>query len=85
MFVISLCDGMFPLSRSLDNLEGEEEERRLFYVAVTRAKDELFLTYPLFRATGGDAGGFQRPSRFVGEIPKTHYQELSLRHHGADW
>lgn len=85
VFVISLCDGMFPLSRSLDNLEGEEEERRLFYVAVTRAKDELFLTYPLFRATGGDAGGFQRPSRFVGEIPKTHYQELSLRHRGADW
>ena len=85
VFVISLCDGMFPLSRSLDNLEGEEEERRLFYVAVTRAKDELFLTYPLFRATGGDTGGFQRPSRFVGEIPKTHYQELALRHRGADW
>ena len=85
VFVISLCDGMFPLSRSLDNLEGEEEERRLFYVAVTRAKDELFLTYPLYRATGGDAGGFQRPSRFVGEIPKTHYQELALRYQGADW
>ena len=85
VFVISLCDGMFPLSRSLDNLEGEEEERRLFYVAVTRAKDELFLTYPLYRATGGDTGGFQRPSRFVGEIPKTHYQELALRYQGAEW
>jgi len=85
VFVISLCDGMFPLSRSLDNLEGEEEERRLFYVAVTRAKDELFLTYPLYRATGGDVGGFQRPSRFVAEIPKTHYQELALRYQGADW
>ena len=64
VFVIGLCDGMFPLARSLDNLEGEEEERRLFYVAVTRAKDELYLTYPLFRMTGGDTGGFQRPSRF---------------------
>jgi len=85
VFVTGLCDGMFPLSRSLDNLEGEEEERRLFYVAVTRAKDELFLTYPLFRATGGDTGGFQRPSRFVGEIPKTHYQELALRHQSAGW
>ena len=85
VFVVGLCDGMFPLARSLDNLEGEEEERRLFYVAVTRAKDELYLTYPLFRVTGGDTGGFQRPSRFVAELPKTHYQEFSLRHQGGNW
>jgi DNA helicase-2/ATP-dependent DNA helicase PcrA len=85
VFVIGLCDGMFPLARSLDNLEGEEEERRLFYVAVTRAKDELYLTYPLFRMTGGDTGGFQRPSRFIAELPKTHYQEFSLRNQGGHW
>ena len=85
VFVIGLCDGMFPLARSLDNLEGEEEERRLFYVAVTRAKDELYLTYPLFRMTGGDTGGFQRPSRFLAELPKTHYQEFSIRHQGGHW
>ncbi|MEI6085421.1 MAG: ATP-dependent helicase [Verrucomicrobiota bacterium] len=85
VFVIGLCDGMFPLSRSLDNLEGEEEERRLFYVAVTRAKDELFLTFPLYRPSSGDSGGFQRPSRFVAEIPKEHYQELVLRHQGPSW
>jgi len=85
VFVIGLCDGMFPLSRSLDNLEGEEEERRLFYVAVTRAKDELFLTYPLFRAIGGDAGGFQRASRFLAEIPKSHYQELFVRNENGHW
>jgi DNA helicase-2/ATP-dependent DNA helicase PcrA len=85
VFVIGLCDGMFPLSRSLDNLEGEEEERRLFYVAVTRAKDELFLTYPLFRMMGGDSGGFQRQSRFLAELPKSHYQELSLRHQTGHW
>jgi ATP-dependent DNA helicase UvrD/PcrA len=85
VFVIGLCDGMFPLSRSLDNLEGEEEERRLFYVAVTRAKDELYLAYPLFRVTGGDSGGFQRPSRFLAELPKTHYQELSVRHRTGHW
>ena len=85
VFVIGLCDGMFPLARSLDNLEGEEEERRLFYVAVTRAKDELYLTYPVFRMTGGDSGGFQRPSRFVAELPKMHYQEFSLRHQGGHW
>jgi len=85
VFVIGLCDGMFPLSRSLDNLGGEEEERRLFYVAVTRAKDELYLTYPLFRLTGGDTGGFQRASRFLAEVPKAHYQEFSLRHQGGQW
>ncbi len=85
VFVIGLCDGMFPLARSLDNLEGEEEERRLFYVAVTRAKDELYLTYPVFRMTGGDAGGFQRPSRFLAELPKTHYQEFSIRHQAGHW
>jgi DNA helicase II / ATP-dependent DNA helicase PcrA len=85
VFVVGLCDGMFPLARSLDNLEGLEEERRLFYVAVTRAKDELYLTFPLFRMTGGDTGGFQRPSRFVAELPKTHYQEFSIRHQHGEW
>jgi DNA helicase-2/ATP-dependent DNA helicase PcrA len=85
VFVIGLCDGMFPLGRSLDNLEGEEEERRLFYVAVTRAKDELYLAYPLFRMTGGDTGGFQRPSRFLAELPKSNYQEFSLRHEAGHW
>ena len=85
VFVIGLCDGMFPLARSLDNLEGEEEERRLFYVALTRAKDELYLTYPLFRMTSGDSGGFQRASRFLAELPKSHYQELSLRQRTGGW
>ncbi len=85
VFVIGLCDGMFPLARSLDNLEGEEEERRLFYVAVTRAKDELYLTYPVFRMTASDTGGFQRPSRFLAELPKTHYQAFSIRHQAGHW
>jgi len=85
VFVIGLCDGMFPLGRTLDNREGEEEERRLFYVAVTRAKDELYLTYPLYRQLGGEAGGFQRPSRFLAEVPKTHYQELRLRNEADSW
>ena len=85
VFVIGLCDGMFPLARSLDNLEGEEEERRLFYVAVTRAKDELYLAYPVFRLTAGDTGGFQRPSRFLAELPKTHYQEFAIRHQAGNW
>src|SRR2546421_9983258 len=46
VFVIWLADGMFPSSRSLDTRDALEEERRLFYVAITRARDELYLTYP---------------------------------------
>src|SRR5439155_1335481 len=49
VFVIWLTDGMFPSSRSIDTCEALEEERRLFYVAITRAKDELYLTYPHMR------------------------------------
>src|SRR5207244_3605613 len=49
VFIIMLCEGLFPSARSLDNVEDEEEERRLFYVAITRAKNELYLSYPLVR------------------------------------
>src|SRR5712664_633520 len=69
VFVIWLTDGMFPSSRSLDTREALEEERRLFYVAITRAKDELYLAYPHMRLTGGYGDVFQRPSRFLKEIP----------------
>ena len=69
VFVIWLTDGMFPSSRSLDTRDALEEERRLFYVAITRAKDELYLTYPHLRLSGGYGDVFQRPSRFLPEIP----------------
>ena len=69
VFVIWLTDGMFPSSRSLDTRDALEEERRLFYVAITRARDELYLTYPHMRLSGGYGDVFQRPSRFLQEIP----------------
>ena len=69
IFVIWLTDGMFPSSRSLDTRDALEEERRLFYVAITRARDELYLTYPHMRLSGGYGDVFQRPSRFLQEIP----------------
>jgi DNA helicase-2/ATP-dependent DNA helicase PcrA len=69
VFVIWLTDGMFPSSRSMDDPKDLEEERRLFYVAITRAKNELYLTYPHMRLTGGYGDVFQRPSRFLKEIP----------------
>ena len=66
VFIIMLCDGMFPSARSLDTSDGEEEERRLFYVAITRARNELYLTYPLIRMMPGSSGDAmqQLPSRF---------------------
>ena len=70
VFVIWMTEGMFPSSRSLDKLENIEEERRLFYVAVTRAKDELYLTYPGMRLNAGYGEMWQRPSRFLTEIPE---------------
>ena len=60
---------MFPSSRSLQKLEAIEEERRLFYVAVTRAKDELYLTFPSRWSNGPDGQQFQRASRFLKEVP----------------
>jgi len=80
VFIIMLCDGLFPSSRSLENLEGEEEERRLFYVAITRARNELYLSYPIIRMMPGGSGDvFQQPSRFLKDIPKELIEEWNLR------
>ena len=82
VFVIMLCDGLFPSARSLEADAGEEEERRLLYVAITRARNELYLAYPLIRATPGGAGDIlQRPSRFLDEIPKELIEEWNLRNY----
>lgn len=69
VFVPGLEDGLFPSGRSLDERNGLEEERRLLYVAITRAKKELILTYAKTRFVFGD---YQQtmPSRFIEELPK---------------
>ena len=80
VFVIMLCDGLFPSARSISSIDGEEEERRLFYVAITRARNELYLSRPLIRVTaarGGDA--MQLPSRFLAEIPAALIDDWNLR------
>jgi DNA helicase-2/ATP-dependent DNA helicase PcrA len=81
VFVIMLCDGLFPSARSTESNDGEEEERRLFYVSITRAKNELYLTYPLIRGGFGASGVdiYQSPSRFLSEIPKDLLNEWNLR------
>jgi DNA helicase-2/ATP-dependent DNA helicase PcrA len=79
VFVIWLTDGMFPSSRSLDTRDALEEERRLFYVAITRARDELYLTYPHMRLSGGYGDVFQRPSRFLQEIPDDLLEDWQVK------
>ncbi len=79
VFVIWLTDGMFPSARSLETRDAIEEERRLFYVAITRARDELYLTYPLMRMNAGYGDMFQRPSRFLNEIPAGLLDDWQIR------
>ena len=80
VFVVMLCDGMFPSNRSLDSLDGEEEERRLFYVAITRAQDELYFSYPMIRTVAGGSSDdmIQQPSRFLNELPGDLVDEWKL-------
>jgi len=69
VFVIWVVDGRFPSYHNLHDGEELEEERRLLYVAVTRAKEHLYLTYPIDiydRASGMVLG---QPSRFVEGVP----------------
>lgn len=71
VFLIHLCEGQLPSYRSFEDQDAIEEERRLFYVATTRAKKNLFLLRPQMisqRASYGDGGGpYTRVSRFLGE------------------
>ncbi len=80
VFIIMLCDGSFPAARAIENPEGEEEERRLFYVAITRARDELYLTYPMIRVTRGSwTQQDQQPSRFLNELPEELLERWQIR------
>jgi ATP-dependent DNA helicase UvrD/PcrA len=68
VFLTGLEEGVFPHGRALDDEEGVEEERRLAYVGLTRAKVRLFLSYAAERRLGGYAGQ-REPSRFLLEMP----------------
>jgi DNA helicase II / ATP-dependent DNA helicase PcrA len=68
VFLIWAADGKFPSARSLRSAEALEEERRLFYVAGTRAKDELHICYPLMERDYARLSVVQRPSRFISEV-----------------
>ena len=80
VFVVWLADGMFPNGRVLESGDEAsfEEERRLFYVAVTRAKDQLYLTYPMTNPRSYTGDYMMKPSRFLDAIPKEMVEQWKV-------
>jgi DNA helicase-2/ATP-dependent DNA helicase PcrA len=69
VFLTGMEDGVFPHSRTLDNKDEIEEERRLAYVGLTRARERLYISRAEYRSTWG-APNYNPPSRFLEEIPE---------------
>lgn len=84
VFLIWLVDGQFPNGKILgaEDEAAFEEERRLFYVALTRAKDELYLTYPMMNPKSYTGDVFCRPSRFLEDFPSDLVETWSV---GNEW
>jgi len=78
VFVTGLEEGLFPHENSLNELDGVEEERRLMYVAITRARRKLYLTHAQTRMLHGQTR-YNIVSRFLDEIPRELVQWLSPR------
>jgi ATP-dependent DNA helicase UvrD/PcrA len=80
VFVIWLAEGRFPTARA----EDVEEERRLFYVACTRARDELYLCYPLVARDRYRVDVITEPSRFLAELPEEVTQRWVVQEREAE-
>jgi len=78
VFIIGLTDGGFPSAKSIGDIKKEEEERRIFYVAVTRAKDELYLCYPIMDNRWYNGSIIKRPSIFIQELPENTYEKWEI-------
>lgn len=78
VFIAGLEDGIFPSGRSFEDIEQSEEERRLFYVAITRAKEKVFMSFARKRASFSGQLNETKPSRFLKEI-KSDLKFLSDR------
>jgi len=75
LFLCGMEDGLFPHQRSINDPEGLEEERRLCYVGITRAREKLYLTYAEQRRLHG-IDNYATPSRFIREIPPELVEEV---------
>ncbi len=78
VFMCGMEDGLFPHQRSIADPNGLEEERRLCYVGITRAKQTLYITHAEQRRLHG-MDNFSQPSRFIAEIPDEHVEEVRPR------
>jgi DNA helicase II / ATP-dependent DNA helicase PcrA len=78
VFLCGMEDGLFPHQRSLNDIDGLEEERRLCYVGMTRAMKQLFLTYAEQRRLHG-VDSYGQPSRFIKETPEELIEEIRPR------
>tara|TARA_Y100001934_G_C12357883_1_gene779055 strand:- start:434 stop:2605 length:2172 start_codon:yes stop_codon:yes gene_type:complete len=79
VFISGLDDGLFPLFQAIEEEEGLEEERRLFYVAITRAQERVFLLYATNRRRLGGENVIGMPSRFIGEIPSEYLDRIEFQ------
>jgi len=79
VFIAGLDDGLFPLYNALGTKEGLEEERRLFYVALTRAQERVFLLYATNRRRMGGENVMGMPSRFISEIPNDYLERIEFQ------
>jgi DNA helicase-2/ATP-dependent DNA helicase PcrA len=78
VFLCGMEDGLFPHQRSLNDIDGLEEERRLCYVGMTRAMKQLFLTYAEQRRLHG-VDSYAMQSRFIKEVPDDLIEEIRPR------
>jgi DNA helicase-2/ATP-dependent DNA helicase PcrA len=78
VFMIWCSEGMIPLARALKEEGGEDEERRLFYVATTRAKDQMYFCHTLIAHSKGTRGRVLAPSRFIRELAPSYIDPEEL-------
>ncbi len=84
VFVLGLVEGKFPPVYAGEKADAVDEERRLFYVACTRAKDKLYLTHPVYHFERAFGTVLSRPSRFLEDLPGHAYRELPYARAAAE-
>jgi DNA helicase-2/ATP-dependent DNA helicase PcrA len=78
VFIIWALDGKFPSVHAGEDDDELEEERRLMYVACTRAKENLYVTYPMNVYDRESGKIFTKPSRFIDVVPADYYEKWNL-------
>jgi DNA helicase-2/ATP-dependent DNA helicase PcrA len=84
VFVIWALEGRFPSLQAMQNDDDIEEERRLMYVATTRAKQNLYITYPINIFDQSTGMVFSQASRFIDELDQKLYEKMSLVYEGQE-